>query len=296
MKNAYSAVFCTLVLIGCNPDSTEKFESVADCEKNSDPNNSIVKVDSQFQSYPLNSYDDLPLDMELNVYVYPEGISENEVEAVYLAYPDGSAFERSYIGTTGDGDPFFVFPHAAFSSYSKTDGLSMAPMTDYCVQFNFVNGDVIAKRIDMERADGTVPNPGEQMVHDSHYELITSGGDYSRAMAVPMVDTLSISESGLTIAITLNDIRAVRISGSIIDSTGENLAEFYLEMSSGLKNDGKKTYSISYGDLESPRVSPSELALSAHYVVLSVEDDWNLIGNDNSFISELNSRSGPVYF
>ena len=295
MKIVYPVVIGALALIGCNPDSSD-FKSVADCETYSDPNNNIVRVDSQFQSYPTESPDyDLPLDMDLSVDIYTEGLSETVVESVYMAYPNGQAFEAGQILTSISGDPYFSFSHASFESYSKTSGLSMAPMTDYCVQVNFANGDAIAKRIDMERADGTAPNSGEQMVHDSHYALITSGGDYSKAMAIPVVDALSVSDSEMTIAITLNDIRATQIDGFIFDDTGEIIAAFYISKSNGLKNDGKKTYSISYDDLTYLVVSPSELALSAYYVMLMVEDDWNGLEN-YSYQSELSSFSGPHFF
>ncbi|MFC3702091.1 hypothetical protein ACFOND_10595 [Reinekea marina] len=285
-----------IVLIGCAPETDKSNKNTSiDCTNPSDTNGYVLGVDTIINSHSAGLNASHPLDMGLYVGVSFQGFEESEIETAKLYYPNNLESSAPYLVTSHSYGTQIHFYNAFFESYSKTNGLRIAPMTGYCVQIVLTNGITFAKKFDLERPDGSTPIIGEMLVHFDDFDSITSGGDYTRGLALPSLSSASITETELTFSMNINDSRTTEYAINIRDSDGYLIAEYFTDDALNIKNDGQKNYVINFGNIDTD-LSPAELVLRSNYMFVMTYDTGNIGDSYNPSWSEIKATSKAIFF
>ncbi|WP_196160717.1 hypothetical protein [Reinekea sp. G2M2-21] len=298
MKNIGAVVFVLSALMGCNPEGPGGNGTAAegrDCSDPFDPNGYIAAVNTTVGSSADGSNANRPLDMSVTVDVSLSGVLTTDIEAASFFYPDGTEVSSSYLNLNDYNGSRLLFYNAFFESYTKVNGLRVAPMTGYCAEVTLKDGTVFSANFSLERSDGSEPNEGELFVHANDYNSVTAGGDYSKALAIPVINSASMSESALTFTMTIMDSRVTEYDVVVRSNEGFQAAEYLTDDAASIKNDGEKTYVIDYANLDTD-LTPAELVAASNYLFVLVYDAGTGKNGFRSSMAELSANSATFDF
>lgn len=200
---------------------------------------------------PFDVDDEIEMDLRMLVVVNDlNGFSD--LDTATISFPAGQSYdidlsERLF---EHNGETGFIASFSLADVAAGSNGKELL-MTGYKVTLTDMAGLSDEESVDLLGFDGVEVPMGTYLVHPDDFP-VSSGGDYIEGMAMPTVDSSSITVNSSTVSldITIDDSRAYDLTINLYDANDDLIARTYITGPENLTLSGKGSYSIPVADFD----------------------------------------------
>ncbi len=243
------ALASVLFIVSCSPEDSDKLNPLVyeSCEPISNEVFSLNSINTIVVTRD-ERFGDVPMGLESQLVVVPDGVSPDEISDVIVWYPDGTNANVDFYVST------WLQPHLAgmklkYDHFVETNSIRQIPMNDYCLSVVDNNGNAVRQSFNLEMPDGTEPVMDAAVVNESDYGSISGGGVFIKSLALAEVTNFTVSASEVVVTVNLNDERITELELKFWNAQRSRAASYNIYDVSNITSIGTQTYTLSVDDL-----------------------------------------------